>query len=376
MRVDVPRMLLLMEKIKRFALSKYSHEYKCFLLPATPEVFKALTLHYEPEKLRIINQLPEGYLKKENLPNRKRILLESAKLRMIEKTPSRGREFMELLIDHLLANNCSDSTIRNYGNSFLRFIRDHDYRDPATLEYNEIVKYLGGLMAKGLSAPVGLNLVNALNYYYRNVEQNPNIAFKLPRPKLEKKIRTVFTMAECMVIFNIIDNPKHRLALMVAYGAGLRVSEVVHLHWADILFEEHKIHVKCGKGKKDRLVMLPYSILLMFEHYRALYPSKGYVFDGQTPGFPYSAGSVQKVMQAALLKSGLSKKGSVHSLRHSFATHLLDGGTDIRYVQELLGHKDIRTTMIYSHLSQPNIDKVQSPLDRLMGSQDNIYLSK
>ena len=365
MRVYVPRIFMLMEKIKRFALAKYNKEHKCFLLPACPDVLKTLSLHYEPDRLKIINRLPKGYLNKENMPNRKRLLLENAKKQVEDQTPLKGRRYMELMVDNMLARNYSDATIKNYGHSFLRFISDHDFRDPSTLEYNEIVKYLGGLMTKGLSASVGHNLVNALNYYYQNVEQNPNVYFKLPRPKPEKKIRTVFTMNECRKIFDSIENPKHKLALMVAYGAGLRVSEVVNLRWADVLFEEQKIHVKNGKGKKDRLVMLPYSVLVMLDHYRSLYPTKDYVFDGQVSGIPYSTGSVQKVMRMSLEKSGLLKKGSVHNLRHSFATHLLDGGTDIRYVQQLLGHNDIRTTMIYSHLSQPNIDKVQSPLDKL-----------
>jgi site-specific recombinase XerD len=339
------------------------------LLPASPAVFKALGLLYEPDQLQLENHLPAGYLKNENLPKRKQILLEHARDELLGKTPEAGQALMEKLIDHLLASNYSDNTIRNYGHAFLRFIRDHDFADPARMEPKVIVKYLGGLMARGLSSSVGNNLVNALNYYFRNVEQMAPLEFKLPRPKREKKIRTVFTLAECLQIFDQVENPKHRLALMIAYGAGLRVGEVVNLHWDDLLFEEQKIHVKNGKGQKDRLVMLPYTILQMMENYRALYPSKGYIFVGQTAGMPYSTVSVQRVMGRALEKSGLVKKGSVHNLRHSFATHLLDSGTDIRYVQQLLGHKDIKTTMIYSHLSQTNIDKIQSPLDRMMATE-------
>ena len=167
------------------------------------------------------------------------------------------------------------------------------------------------------------------------------------------------------MVFETIDNPKHRLILMIAYGAGLRVSEVVNLKWEDILLDERKIHIKNAKGKKDRMVMLPQTLVNMLVQYRELYPSKDYVIKGQVAGMPYSTNSVQKIMARALAKCGMSKKGSVHNLRHSFATHLLDAGTDIRYVQQLLGHKDIKTTMIYSHLSQPLIDKVQSPLDKL-----------
>jgi site-specific recombinase XerD len=356
---------MLMEKIRRFSMVRYSKDHQCHILPATPEVYNALTLHYEPDKLIVNSLLPDGYLKKENYPNRKRFLLEKAKGLVLEQVPEYGRKYMEAMVDTMLAQNLSDATIKNYGNSFMRFMRDHDYADPASMEYLQIVKYLGGLMAKGLSSASGHTLVNSLNYYFKNVEHNREFEFALPRPKKEKKIRTVFTPKECATVFGVIENPKHRLALMVAYGAGLRVSEVVTLKWSDILLSEHKIHIKNGKGKKDRMVMLPYQVLVMIEHYRALYPGKHYVFEGQVGGMPYSTSSVQKVMSVALDKSGLVKKGSVHNLRHSFATHLLDAGTDIRYVQTLLGHKDIRTTMIYSHLSQPLVDRVQSPLDRL-----------
>jgi site-specific recombinase XerD len=226
-------------------------------------------------------------------------------------------------------------------------------------------------MEKGLSASTGHTLVNALNYYYRHVERNLNFEFSLPRPKKEHKLRVVFTPEECAAIFAAIGNPKQKLALMIAYGAGLRVKEVVTLKWGDILMAEQKIHVKNGKGKKDRLVMLPWSVMVMLDNYRSLYPGNDYVFAGQFAGAHYSTGSVQKVMAAALEKSGLSKKGSVHSLRHSFATHLIEAGTDVRYIQELLGHSSIKTTMIYTHISNKAISRIQSPLDRLNLNTEN-----
>ena len=243
MQVFVPPVFMLREKIKRFSMSRYSVPHGCYLLPAAPEVYKALTVHYEPEKVVFRNQLPVGYLLKEKMPNNKHFLLQKAKNQVIEKTPGPGRAFIVAMMDAMLANNLSDATIKNYGNAFCRFLRDHDYRDPASLEYRQVVKYLGRLMEKGLSSTTGNMLVNALNYYYRHVENNRNFEFKLPRPKKEQKIRTVFTMEECACIFGNVENPKHKLALMIAYGAGLRVSEVVTLKWADILMAEQKIHV-------------------------------------------------------------------------------------------------------------------------------------
>ncbi|HKK82267.1 MAG TPA: tyrosine-type recombinase/integrase [Prolixibacteraceae bacterium] len=368
MQVYVPPLFVMTEKIKRFAMARYSKQYKCYLLPATPEVYKAIAIHYEPEKVSISSQLPEGYLKKGNLPKRKQVLLEKAKNKVIDHAPEKGLKYIELITNHMLANNMSDNTIDNYGHAFLGFLRDHDYQNPSEINYQDIVKYLGGMMAKGLSPSSGQMLVSALNYYYKHVEQNPSIVFKLPRPRKESKIRVVFSMDECYTVFNTIENPKQKLALMIAYGTGMRVGEVVELKWNDVLMAEQKIHIKNGKGKKDRLVMLPASLIEMLKNYKALYSTKDYVFDGQIAGIPYSKGSLQKVMRRALEECGLSKKGSVHSLRHSFATHLLDAGIDIRYVQQLLGHKDIRTTMIYSHLSQSNIDKIKSPLDKIFPS--------
>jgi site-specific recombinase XerD len=140
----------------------------------------------------------------------------------------------------------------------------------------------------------------------------------------------------------VIDNPKHKLISLIGYGAGLRVSEIVTLEWRDILFSKHKIHIKDAKGKKDRMVMLPYSIVSSLDYYRKLYQPSKYVFEGQFAGEPYSIGSAQQVMRAALKKSGLSKKATVHTLRHSFATHLLENGTDIRYIQKFLGHASIK----------------------------------
>ena len=177
---------------------------------------------------------------------------------------------------------------------------------------------------------------------------------------------TVLTMEECFSIFSFVENLKHKLLLLIGYGAGLRRSEIVSLKWADILFEEHKIHVKQTKGNKDRIVMLPYAIVEVLKDYRKLYPSDEWVFAGQYKGEALSVRTVQQVMTNAVTKAGLEKKATVHTLRHSFATHLLESGTDIRYIQQLLGHSSIKTTMIYTHITPKAAKKIVSPLDSLM----------
>jgi site-specific recombinase XerD len=225
-------------------------------------------------------------------------------------------------------------------------------------------------------------MVNALLFYYNQVEQIPGYELKLPRPKKEKKLPTVLTKEECLLLFGVVENPKHKLLLLIGYGAGLRVSEIVNLEWRDILFAEHKIHIRNAKGKKDRMVMLPMRIVRSLEYYKETYQTKKYVFEGQFAGEPYSVRSVQEVMRMALKKTGLEKKATVHSLRHSFATHLLEHGTDIRYIQQILGHSSIKTTTIYTHISASAVNKIISPLDQITEqeyekkSEDKLKLKK
>lgn len=365
MEVYVPDILVVREKVKRLSMVRYSKIRSCYLLPATSQVYEALLLHFEPNRILIASELPEGYLHKRNVVNRKQLDLSLTKSRLFEQVPEAAHGFVSGMVDMLLALNYSSSTLRTYSHSFLQYLRDHGYRDPKEISYQETVKYLSSLMERGLSAASGHSMVNALLFYYQQVLHIPGYELKLPRPKKEKKLPTVLTMEECLQIFRVVDNPKHKLLLLIGYGAGLRVSEIVTLEWRDILFLEHKIHIRNAKGKKDRMVMLPYSIVSSLEYYRSLYQTKKYVFEGQFAGEPYSVGSIQAVMRDALKKSGLEKKATVHTLRHSFATHLLENGTDIRYIQKFLGHASIKTTTVYTHVSASAVNKIVSPLDRL-----------
>jgi site-specific recombinase XerD len=366
MEVYVPKISAVHEKIKRFSMVRYSKIKDCYLLPAAPIVFDSIQLQMEPFEIVVINELPKLYLQKKHLPNRKQHILTQTKQTILNQVPEKGIEYMNAMVNQLLALNYSSSTLRTYSSSLLQFMRHFDYKDPELVTHSEIVKYLGSLMERGLSATSGHSMVNGLQFYYQQVLGKSSFEICIPRPKKEKKLPSVLTMEECLTIFQSVDNPKHKLLLLIGYGAGLRVSEIVALQWKDILFSEHKIHIKNAKGKKDRMVMLPYSIVQSLEIYRQLYKGTNYVFEGQFAGEPYSTGSVQQVMRAALKKSGLEKKATVHTLRHSFATHLLENGTDIRYIQQFLGHSSIKTTTIYTHLTKGAVDKIQSPLDRMV----------
>jgi len=366
MEVYVPKVLLVHEKLKRFSMMRFSKSKNCYLLPAAPVVVDSLHLQFENTGIEIEILLPKNYLDKRNLPNKKQLDLSKTKKSLLDMVPEKAHLYLSGMVDTLLALNYSSSTLRTYCGAFIQFLRYFDFRNPEEISREEIIRFLGSLMERGLSATSGHSMVNGVQFYYQQVLGKRDFTFVLPRPKKEKKLPVVLTMEECLLIFKVVDNPKHKLLLLIGYGAGLRVSEIVSLKWSDILFEEHKIHVKNAKGKKDRMVMLPYSIVSSLQLYRELYKGKLYVFEGQFAGEPYSTGSVQQVMRTALKLSGLEKKATVHTLRHSFATHLLENGTDIRYIQQFLGHSSIKTTTVYTHLTKTAVDKIQSPLDRMI----------
>jgi site-specific recombinase XerD len=165
-------------------------------------------------------------------------------------------------------------------------------------------------------------------------------------------------------MFNSITNLKHKVILFVGYSAGLRVSEIVNLKISDIYSGSMQIRIEQGKGKKDRMVMLSEKVLVLLRAYYTKYKPVYWLFEGPK-GEQYSVRSVQQILKRAKSLAGIVHKGSVHTLRHSFATHLLEGGTDLRLIQELLGHTSIKTTVIYTHITDTSKAKVKSPLDKL-----------
>ncbi|MDP2060724.1 MAG: tyrosine-type recombinase/integrase, partial [Flavobacteriaceae bacterium] len=353
----------------RFSMARYSKLHDCYLLPAAPVVYESVEMQFEPHGVKMKNELPANYLDKRNLPNRKHLDLSRTKALIFDQVPERAHPYVTDFVNQILALNYSEATLRNYGSAYIRFLRDHDYADPSKITPKQVISYLASLMERGLSASAGHGVVNALTFYYQQVLGITDVKFKFPRPKKEKKLPAVLTLDECLRVFQVVDNPKHKLLLLLGYGAGLRVGELVVLEWRDILFEEHKIHIKNAKGKKDRMVMLPQSIVSFLAYYKTLYKPNRYLFEGQFAGEPYSTTSVQTIMRKAVQRAGLTKKATVHTLRHSFATHLLEQGTDVRYIQKLLGHSSIKTTMTYTHLTKHAINKIVSPLDVLANNQ-------
>ena len=196
------------------------------------------------------------------------------------------------------------------------------------------------------------------------MERKERELFDLPRPKKPELLPTILSQNQIIRLFASITNIKHKAIIMTCYAAGLRVSEVVNLKIRDIDSERMMIHVRAAKGKKDRMVPLSKKLLDTLREYFKQYKPKDYLFEGDKKT-AYSTRSVQLILAAAKQKAGIIKKGSIHSLRHSYATHLMEAGIDVRFIQDFLGHNSLNTTMRYTHVSQRNIGNIGSPLDKL-----------
>lgn len=363
MRVKVVGNALVKDQVKRLSQMRWDKTANCFLFPASPEMMDSLTIILEDYLDCIDNKLPSGYLNKRNNFNKKGLNYLKTKDSLLNQVPEKARDYVDELMDMIIAKNYSDSTLKTYTNSFILLLRYFNYKPPQEFTEREVVSFLSDLNTKVSSSSTLSAYINALKFYFKHVLGWRDTDFKIPRPKKEKKLPVVLTEEQVMEIFSHVNHMKHKLALMLIYSSGLRVSEAVNLTWKDINFTSHKIHIKASKGKKDRVVMLAYVLVEKLKQYREMFPSENFVFEGQIKGQPYTANSIRSVMRRACKKAGIEEKATVHTLRHSFATHVLNSGTDIRFIQKILGHSSIKTTTIYTHVSKPKYDEIKSPLD-------------
>jgi len=265
----------------------------------------------------------------------------------------------------LKLRNYSPQTIKTYTNWFQLFLRAFPEHKPSTITKQEILAFLlRHKNSQKWSATSQNQLINAIKFFYEHVLKRPKEMYEMPRAQKPSQLPVVFAQEEIKSIIRAAENIKHRSMLCLAYAAGLRVSEIVNVKLNDIDSKRMVITLRAAKGKKDRQVMLSETLLELLREYFKKFKPKVWLFEGAN-GKQYSTRSVQKVLERAKKKGGIKKAGAIHALRHSFATHLFEGGTDLITIKELLGHNSLRTTSIYTHVSTKHISKVQSPLDKL-----------
>ena len=229
------------------------------------------------------------------------------------------------------------------------------------LYYN--TEFLKFKIDKNISSSTLSLIINALKFYYRQI-LGRNLLFNIKHPKKDKKLPVVLSKKEVREILGTIDNAKHKLCLALMYSAGLRISEIVKLKVKDLDFDNQILWVRGGKGNKDRQTLLPKILMNVLKRYTQNSSLNAYVFESNRGGI-LTQRSIQKIFHNSLKKSEINKNATCHSLRHSFATHLLEAGTDIRYIQELLGHKRLETTQIYTKVATNKLKDINSPLDNL-----------
>jgi len=267
--------------------------------------------------------------------------------------------YLEQTRQELKLRNYSFKTIRAYLGC-LREYFDFKKFNLEKIDEENIKQFLLNKQSKNYSSQTINLYLNAIKFFYREVLKIPQ-KINLKFAKRNKKLPIVLSREEIKSIINLIKNPKHKLIISLAYGAGLRVSEVVNLRVNDINLEELTIHLKNAKSKKDRITIFPEKIE---QDLKILIASKDLddILLISERGGKLSERTIQKIFSNYLQKAKIKKKATFHSLRHSFATHLLENGVDVRYVQELLGHQNIRTTQIYTHVTNPQIRNIKSPL--------------
>jgi site-specific recombinase XerD len=269
------------------------------------------------------------------------------------------------MTEDLILHNRSPKTIRLYVNRVADFAK-YFHASPDQLGPEHVRSYLLHLVQeRQASGNVYKQARLALQFLYRVTLDREWVLEKVARPKAAKTLPVVLSQDEMARFLDALDNPKHRALLMTAYAGGLRLSEVAHLRLEDIDSARMVIHVRQGKGHKDRDVMLSPRLLAVLRAYWAKDRPRPYCFPGRQPDRPVSPRTVQMVCRRALAASGLGKHVHMHTLRHSFATHLLESGTDLRTIQVLLGHHSFSTTARYLHITTAALQSTRSPFDGL-----------
>jgi site-specific recombinase XerD len=266
----------------------------------------------------------------------------------------------------LQLRNYSARTIDCYVRAVARFAA-HFRRSPDQLGLQHAREYQLHLIRQKASWSRFNQIVCALRFFYRVTLGRPDVVALVPYGKKPRTLPAVLGPDEVVRLFDAVEHPRDRLILTTAYAAGLRVSEVVRLRVGDIDAERMLLHIRSAKGQKDRLVPLSAVLLERLRAYWRDYRPGDWLFPGQDPRRHLSIGSVQRMCRAAVQAAGIRKKASMHTLRHSYATHLLEAGVDLPTLQQLLGHNQISTTVLYTHVQQPHLHNSRSPLDTLPG---------
>lgn len=339
---------ILKDEIKKIVLSRWNNSENCWTVPYNEQNIEKL------QKLAHTNELKWEY----------HIVSKSAGLARQPKHVNYLRipkEYMEKLKELRYSLN----TQKVYSDLFEEFINFYSEKKAEDITEEEIISFLRYLVNdRKISTSYQNQSINAIKFYYERVLGGKRKTYLIQRPRKETFLPEVLSEEEITAILKTIGNIKHKVLIMTIYSAGLRISEVINLKVKDIDSNRMQIRVQQSKGKKDRYTLLSQKTLLILRQYFKEFKPKEWLFEGEG-GRQYTDSSIYKIFKTALRNAKIKKKVSIHSLRHSFATHLLENGTDLRYIQSLLGHSSSKTTEIYTHITNKGFDQIKNPLDKL-----------
>ncbi len=309
-------------------------------------------------------------LKKELAPLNVNLALNEQTQLLLDKKFKSLSEEAELKINYFIewmrSKRYSESTIGTYTDALKTFLKFHSNKKIEELSNRDVIVFNNEYILKNkLSTSYQNQVVNGIKLFFRTIE-NKNIEIEsIHRPKRNKLLPNVLSKEEVKLILSASPNIKHRAMLSLIYSCGLRRGELLNLKLTDIDSKRNLVIVRMAKGRKDRIVPLSEKILTLLREYFLAFKPNYWLFEGQDKKSQYDKRSIANVLNQALVKSGITKPVSLHWLRHSYATHLLESGTDLRYIQELLGHSSSKTTEIYTHVSNKELQKITSPFDTL-----------
>ncbi len=269
---------------------------------------------------------------------------------------------LQQIQQRLIIKRYSPSTVSTYLSCLTHFFNFHKTKNIETLSKQDILYYLEFLVKKGYSKSSQNQYINSIKFYYEKFLEREKQYYFIDRPIKDKKLPIVLSKEEVQSLFNQLYNLKHKTILVLIYSCGLRISELINLKINDIDTQRMLIQIRNSKGNKDRQVQLAEQIHQLIKRYNNEYNPKQFLFNGLN-SYQYSTASIQKIIKRAAIKADIRKNVTPHTLRHSFATHLLEDGIDIRYIQTILGHSNIQTTQIYTHVSSRHLKNIKNPTD-------------
>jgi site-specific recombinase XerD len=353
--------------LKQIPGRQYDQALSRWIIPNDLKMITRLIDHYRERGAKIVDRIPDPGSKVEHQgPG---ILEKQAYF--IKKSKSAHKAVIRQYTDVLIAQKYSKKTMCSYAAKFADYLESLVDK-PLPQSTAEDVNHYLAMVSKQVESDSTMNvIISAIKFYYERVVFMP--AFKIERIKRPRKRRylpTILSTSEVDRMLRMTQNKKHLAILYALYGSGMRLGELLNLQVPDILWDRNQIHVRKGKGNRDRMVMLSQTLKEILRLYFDEYMPSMWLFEGQNQKKPYSGKSVQSIVKKVASEAGIIRRTTPHTLRHCFATHLMDGGVQLPYIQQLLGHKDIKTTLIYTHVTTQNATSISSPLDRLRDKEN------